>query len=236
MNIIDVIIILIILCGAVVGLKRGVLNELVMTVGFLLVFVISYFLKNPVAEFLSLNLPFFNFGSGGGSSVALNIIFYQIISFVIVFCIVMFLFRILLSITGFIEKILKFTIILGIPSKILGFIVGAVEGYILAFLFIFALNQPILNIDVVNQSKLKEPMLTKTPVLTNLISNVKNTVDDVFVLTKDSFYSASSPEFNLKAIDIMLKHKMITVNYVEDLVDYGKINISGINDVLNNYR
>ena len=177
MNIIDVIIILIILCGAVVGLKRGVLNELVMTVGFLLVFVISYFLKNPVAEFLSLNLPFFNFGSGGGSSVALNIIFYQIISFVIVFCIVMFLFRILLSITGFIEKILKFTIILGIPSKILGFIVGAVEGYILAFLFIFALNQPILNIDVVNQSKLKEPMLTKTPVLTNLISNVKNTVD-----------------------------------------------------------
>ncbi len=56
MNIIDVLIILIIGLGAVVGFKRGFFKETVMTVGFVLVFIISYLFKNPVAEILSLKL------------------------------------------------------------------------------------------------------------------------------------------------------------------------------------
>ncbi len=236
MNIIDVVIILIILCGAVVGFKRGVFKELVMTVGFLLVFIIAFYLKNPVAEFLSLYMPFFNFGNSVGGSAALNIIFYQIIAFIIVFSIIMIIFKVILSITGVIEKILKFTIILGIPSKLLGALVGAIEGYILAFIFVFALNQPILNIGIMNDSKLKEPILNSTPILTNVVSNIKSTIDDIFVLTSDGMYNSNSNEFNLEAIDIMLKHKVIDVHYVERLIDYGKIRISGIDELLNNYR
>ena len=37
MNIVDVLIILTVACGAVIGFKRGFFKELVMTVGFLLV-------------------------------------------------------------------------------------------------------------------------------------------------------------------------------------------------------
>ena len=120
MNIIDVLIILIIGLGAVVGFKRGFFKETVMTVGFVLVFIISYLFKNPVAEILSLKLPFFEFGSAVKSAAVFNIIFYQFIAFILVFFIVMVLFKVLLSISGFIEKVLNFTIILGIPSKILG--------------------------------------------------------------------------------------------------------------------
>ena len=49
MNIVDVLIILIVACGAVIGFKRGFFKELVMTVGFLLVFIVSFIFKNPVA-------------------------------------------------------------------------------------------------------------------------------------------------------------------------------------------
>ena len=45
MNIIDAIIILVILFVGVVGLKRGFFNQLVMTVGLLIVYVISFKLK-----------------------------------------------------------------------------------------------------------------------------------------------------------------------------------------------
>ena len=62
MSIVDALIILIILACGAIGFKKGVIKQLVSTVGFVLVVVLAFYLKNPVAEFLSLNLPFFTFG------------------------------------------------------------------------------------------------------------------------------------------------------------------------------
>ncbi len=235
MNIIDVVIILIILCGAVIGFKRGVLKELVMTVGFLLVFVISFYLKNPIAEWLSAYLPFFDFWGAIKGVTVLNIILYQIIAFLIVFSIIMIIFRVVLAISGIIEKILKFTIILGIPSKILGAIVGTVEGFIIAFIVVFVLNQPMLDVGIMQESKYKDKILN-TPVLTNIVSSVGDTVNDVYELLESKEYDSNPDGFNRKAIDIMLEHKMISVKYVERLIDYGKIRVPGIDSVLNEYR
>lgn len=235
MNIVDVVIILIILCGAVIGFKRGVIKELVMTVGFLLVFVISFYLKNPIVEWLSPYLPFFDFWGVFEGVTVLNIILYQIIAFLIVFSVVMVVFRALLEITGFIEKILKFTIILGIPSKILGAVVGAIEGFIIAFVVVFVLNQPMLDIGIMKDSKYKDRVLD-TPVLTNIVSSVNETVRDVYELMENEQYKKDSDAFNLKAIDVMLEHKMITVGYVENLIDNGKIKGNYFDSVLNKYR
>lgn len=236
MNIVDVLIILIIACCAVVGFKRGFFKEVVMTIGFLLVFIVSYLFKNPVAEVLSLHLPFIEFGSAVKSAVVLNIIFYQFIAFILVFFIAMVLFRVLLSISGFIEKVLKFTIILGIPSKILGAIVGALEGYIIAFVVVFVLNQPALDVGMTKGSKMKNFVLNSTPVLSQIISNVGNTVEDVYDLMEDKSYEKDIDKFNRDAIDVMLKHKMVKVDYIEKLIEANKIKVPGINNILNKYK
>ena len=235
MNIVDVVIILIILCAAVLGFKRGVIKELVMTVGFLLVFIISFYLKNPIAEWLSAYLPFFDFWGVLKGVTVLNIILYQIIAFLIVFSVIMVVFRILLEISGFIEKILKFTIILGIPSKLLGALVGAVEGFIIAFLVVFVLNQPVLDVGIIQESKYKDKILN-TPVLNDIVSSVGDTVNDVYVLMENEEYKSNPDEFNRKAIAVMLDHKMISVKYIERLIDHGKIRVPGIDSVLNEYR
>ena len=77
MNVIDVAVVLLILCAGVVGLKRGVFKELVMTVGLLIVYILAFKLKDPIANWLSLNLPFFNFGGDFYGATALNILLYQ---------------------------------------------------------------------------------------------------------------------------------------------------------------
>ena len=236
MNIIDVVIILVILCSAVVGFKRGVLKELVMTVGFILVFIISFYLKNPLAEWFSLYLPFFKFGGIVEGVTVLNIILYQLIAFIIVFSIIMIIFRVLLSVTGFIEKILKYTIILGVPSKILGAIVGAIEGYIIAFILVFLFNQPMFDVGIIKDSKYKDTILNSTPILTDVVSSIGDTVSDVYYLIESNKDDLNASDFNRKAINIMLEHKMINVEYVEKLIDYGKIRVPGIDSVLNNYR
>lgn len=235
MNIVDIVIILIVLCGAVIGFRRGVIKELVMTVGFLLVFIISFYLKNPLAEWLSPYLPFFDFWGIFEGVTVLNIILYQMLAFLIVFSVVMVVFRILLEISGFIETVLKFTIILGIPSKLLGAVVGAIEGFVIAFMVVFVLNQPMLDIGIMTDSKYKDKILN-TPVLTKVVSSVNETVLDVYELMEDEECKKDHNVFNRKSIDIMLEHKMITVGYVEKLIDNGKINVPGIDSVLNNYR
>ena len=236
MNIVDVLIILIVACGAVIGFKRGFFKELVMTVGFLLVFIVSFIFKNPVAQILSLNLPFFEFGSAVKSATVLNIIFYQFVAFIIVFALAMLLFRILLSISGIIEKILNFTIILGIPSKLLGALVGAVEGYLIAFVVVFVLNQPMLDVGIMSGSKMKDKVLKSTPVLTQIVSNVGNTIEDVSKLMQDKSYEKDVNKFNRDAIDVMLKHKMVKPDYIEKLIEADKIKVPGINKVLDKYK
>ncbi len=236
MNIVDVLIILIVACGAVIGFKRGFFKELVMTVGFLLVFIVSFIFKNPVAQILSLNLPFFEFGSAVKSAAVFNIIFYQFVAFILVFALAMLLFRILLSISGIIEKILNFTIILGIPSKLLGALVGAVEGYLIAFVVVFVLNQPMLDVGIMSGSKMKDKVLNSTPIMTQIVSNVGNTIEDVSKLMQDKSYEKDVNKFNRDAIDVMLKHKMVKVDYIEKLIEADKIKVPGINKVLDKYK
>ena len=60
MNIIDIVILLIILVFGIGGMKRGVFKELVITVGWIFVFIVAFKLKDPLAEWFSLHLPFFH--------------------------------------------------------------------------------------------------------------------------------------------------------------------------------
>ena len=229
MNVIDIAVIFIVLAFGIMGAQRGVFKQLVTTVGFIIVVVLAYYLKNPLAEFLSLNLPFFDFKAS-----SFNIMFYQALAFIIVVAILLAILNILISVTGVIEKILKFTIILGIPSKILGFIAGILEGFVVVFVLLFFLNQPSLKIDVVNESKLSDRILSSTPILSNISSGMVNTINDIYELTSAST-KLSENELDLKSIDLMLKHKVISKSYVEKLINAKKLKVSGIENVLNKY-
>jgi len=237
MNIVDAIIILLVLACGVVGFKRGVLKQLVSTVGFVIVVVVAFYLKNPIAEFLSLNLPFFSFGDTVVNGASFNIILYQLISFILVVIVLESILSILIRVTGIIEKILKFTIILGIPSKILGFIVGIIEGFIIAFLVLFFLRQPGFNLKIFEGSKLTDPILKSTPILSQVAGNFVDTFNDLYELGND-YYEKELDEntLNLNSIDVMLEHKIITPDYVSKLVDANKIKVNGIDSVINKYR
>lgn len=237
MNIVDAIIVLLILACGVAGFKRGVLKQTVSTVGFIIVVILAFYLKNPIAEFLSLHLPFFSFGGNLANTASLNIILYQLISFVLVILVLKTVLGILIRITGVIEKILKFTVILGIPSKILGFVVGVVEGFIITFILLFFLRQPGFNLKIFDGSKLTNPILNSTPVLSQVAGGFVDTFNDLYELGNDYYeQKLDANTLDLKSIDVMLEHKIITYNYVIKLVDAKKIKITGIDNVINKYR
>lgn len=235
MNIVDALIILFIALMGVIGFKRGVVKQTVSTVGLIIILILAFQLKNPLAEFLSLHLPFFDFFGAFEGVTALNIILYQLISFLVIFALLEIVLKVLISITGVIEKIFKYTIILGIPSKLLGLLVGLIEGFVFTFIVLFFLKQPAFNIKEFESSTLTSKILESTPVLSGFASDLVETFNDVYLLGKE--YSISDPNtLNRETVDVMLKHGVISTDYVVKLIDADKIEIDGIDSVLNKYR
>lgn len=236
MNLVDIIIIVFIIFGALLGLKRGLTRELVSCVGLILVVVFSFLLKNPLSIFFYENLPFFKFGGILKGVTVLNIALYEILAFFVVFMILMIVLKVLMLATSIFEKILTITIILGIPSKIMGAIVGVIEWFIVSFIVVYILSLPVFNIDVVNQSKFKTEVMPKTPILAKLTNNSLKVVDE-FVNLKDKYKNINDAnQFNLETLDLFLKYKVVSVEAVDKLVEKDKISINGIETVLNKYR
>lgn len=227
MNIVDVVIVMFIIMGAIVGMKRGVIKQGVMTIGMLLVLTLSFILKNPVSALLYKYLPFFNFYGLLDNLTILNILLYELIAFALVFSILSAILAILIKISGIIEKILKCTIILAIPSKILGLILGAFEYYLVVYAVLFILSGPTFqtkDFDFLNESKLKNPILNNTVIVSNVSNKTITTFNDVGDLIKEKD-KMSDKEFNCKALNVMIKNEFLSKDSANYLSEKGKINI-----------
>ena len=136
-SLVDAFLVIFIIMGGVVGFKNGAIKEGMNFVGIILVALIAFIFKDKLMVVLYENLPFFDFFGLIKGISAVNILFYQLISFIIIFMALYFVLRVLIVITGFIEWLLKLTIFLRVPSKILGIVVGALEFYVYSFIILY---------------------------------------------------------------------------------------------------
>lgn len=221
MNIVDAVIIIVLLVGALAGFRRGLFKQAVLLLGLIFTLVLSFYLRVPVATFFYKNLPFFNFdGVLHGISV-LNILLYEVIAFLIVFSVLYLILRIILKISGLIEKLLRATIILGFFSRIGGAIVGLIEGYVIVFVLLFVFSQPFINITGIEDSKYRDKILDNTPVLSDAVGNLRGVLDEVEYIINS--YKDETVDFNEKTIEIFLKYDIITQENIDLLKEKGKI-------------
>lgn len=223
MSIVDIVILIFLGFGALIGLKRGFTRQLVSLIGIFAIIIFSFLLKNPISVFLYNNLPFFNFGGIFKDITVLNILVYEIIAFILVFLILTVVFKILLTITKVFEKILNFTIILGIPSKILGAILGVVQNLIYAFIILYTLNLPMLNIDIIKESKVGNTILEKTPILTSICDGTLEVFNEIVELKEEYETTNNVDDFNKKALKKMIEKGVVTEENVKALIKKGKI-------------
>jgi uncharacterized membrane protein required for colicin V production len=225
LSIVDAIILLFILLGGVVGFKEGVIKKLTTVIGLIVVIVLSFVLKNKLSVFFYENLPFFDFWGVFKGVQVLNILFYEILAFVLIASVLMMVYRVILMITGLLEKVLKATVILSIPSKILGFFVGLLDAYIWVYIILFILTLPIFNIRDIHESQVANYMLTKTPILAKYTDETVKIYDEVYNVI-DNRKDKTNIELNEESLDVMLKYKFVTVESAEKLIKSNKISVS----------
>jgi len=233
MNIVDVIIVLSLAFGAVLGFKKGAIRTGVSFVGLVLAIVLAALFRRPVAGFMYDHLPFFDFGGLFQGVTVLNILLYEVIAFFLVFAVLQIGVGLLSNVANIIEKALDFTIVLGIPSKIIGIFVGFIETYIYVFIIMYFLTLPMFNIGIVKDSKVTDKILNNTPILTNTVGNTLDAFQSVYEL-KDA--NQTKEEYSRNSLDILLKHEIIDVESVDKLIESGKLKIEGAESIINKYR
>ena len=234
MNFIDYIIIAVLIIAALVGFKKGVLNSVVIFVGTLVVIILAFYLKNPISVLLYQYLPFFNLpGKFAGVNV-FNILIYEAISFFLTVVVLAMILSVIAKITGVVEKFLRATIVLGIPSKILGAIFGLLEGYILAFVIVFILS--LTAITKVNESKYSSVLLESTPILSSVVGDTYNSVSEVYKICADYQDETDKDEANRKSLDVLLKYEILGVKSADKLIETKKLKTPGIKEIVDKYR
>ena len=238
MNIFDIGIILVLLMFIIAGFKNGVINELAELIGIVVIFVLSFLLKGILGSILCIFLPFFDFYGVIQGMSSLNILLYQAIAFILVLSILLTLYLIILKIGKVLEKIVRLTIVLWLPSKLLGGLVSLIKGYIILFVLFVLLLIPFggENYPIINDSKLLNHIVYKSPILSNATSNFTNSIREAYELgVMVSNREITVSEADLKNLDFMLKYGVVDRETVEKLNDMGKLKINNINSVLNNY-
>jgi len=225
MVVVDIIILIFIALGAIGGFKAGVIKKTTDFVGTLVIVVLAFYLKNYVSVIMYENLPFFDFGGYIKGVEVINILFYEVLAFIIVFALLLVILRVLLMITGIIEKILKATIILSIPSKILGIFVGMIEMYVYVFIALVFLSLPVFNISYIKESKLANFMLNDTPILSSMSEDIISTYSEVYELI-DNKENKSSEEVNTEILKVLFDKEVITKESARKLVDRNKLHLS----------
>ena len=180
MNVVDVIIIALLILGGVAGFKAGVIKKLTDFIGMFVVIILAFYLKNYISVIMYENLPFFNFFGLINGIDALNILLYEVIAFLVIFIALLFVLKVVLMLTGLVEKILKATVILSIPSKLLGIVVGVIEMYVYLFLILVIVSLPIFDSSFLKDSKMNNFILNNTPVLSGVSEEIIDIYGDVY--------------------------------------------------------
>jgi len=223
-GIVDAIIILVILLGGIIGFKEGALKKLTRIVGLVIILVISFILKNKLSVYFYENLPFLELWGAFKGIQVLNIVFYEMLSFLIIASVLTIVYKVLLGITGIIENVLKATVILSIPSKLIGFIIGLIEYYIWVYIGLFIMTLPIINLRQIYTSKIATYMLENTPYVADYTKKTLDIYNDIYTII-DNRNDKTNAKINEEAMDVMLRYEIITVQSAEKLIDKNKVYI-----------
>lgn len=231
----DVAILIILAVGTLIGFKLGFLEISVKFLGFIVMMFGGYFLKNPISEIMYNNLPFFKFGGLLEGVSVINIILYEFIAFLIIFILLFIVLRIISVFTKIIDKIFTFILNIGIPSGVLGAVVGFVASYLILYvgLFIFTFMANFVGLEI--DSSLAGKIMA-TPVLKDTFGTTLNAFSEISELSMDFNETSDKSEYNYKALDIVLKYKIISTDNAKKLLLDGKLTIPNSGKLIAKYE
>ena len=146
-------------------------------------------------------------------------------AFLVIFIALLFVLKVVLTLTGLIEKILKATVILSIPSKLLGIVVGVIEMYVYLFLILVIVSLPIFDSSFLRNSKMNNFILNNTPVLSSVSEEIIDIYGDVYNII-DNRKNKTNEQLNEEILKVLIDKRVVTKESAKKLVDRNKVHIN----------
>ncbi len=236
MVVLDIIIVILFIISFLEGWKRGLLTSVVKLLSSILIFVLAFLLKGPLSLIFIEHLPFISFKGLFAGITSINVILYEGLAFLICIIVLSIIFKILLKLTGVINKLLNATIILGLPNKLGGAIVNFIRYYIIAFIIIFIISLIPKTSEYVIKSNLSNKMLNKTPILSTMTKDINHSLVEIYDLVKELDNNTDKEEINTETLKILLKYDIISEETVKNLHEQDKLDIKEIDEILNSSK
>lgn len=162
----SIILIFLLIMGFFIGLKRGLILQLLHIAGFIIAFIVAVKYYITLGEQLKLwipypDLPDDNLWADFLQMLPLESAFYNIIAFAVIFFAVKIILQIIASMLDFVAALP----ILNSVNKLLGGALGVIEIYLLLFILLYILAlTPLAQVqDWINQSPVALFILEQTP-------------------------------------------------------------------------
>lgn len=223
--VVDIAIIALLALGAYKGWRAGVLKSLVKFVGLVAIVILSFTFKDYLANFLMDIVPFYNYGGLFDEIYSINIFVFNGLSFLVIFILLYCLLSIVISITGFIDTLLKFTVIWVIPSKVAGAIVGVLENWVFVLVILSVFAQLTFSAPAVYSSNLAPIIMEKTPIVGKLMKSTSESMKKIYTTLEEA---KDDKEMTREALDIKVLQQaigsgLITTEKATELMEIGKL-------------
>lgn len=189
---VNLIIILLLIFGFLMGLKRGFILQVFHLLGFIISFIVAVIYYKKLAPSLSLWIPYPELSSDSSWALFLQALpletgFYNAISFAIIFFGTKIALQIIASMLDFVAELP----VLHSVNRILGSILGFLEIYLILFIFLYILAlTPVKSIQsFINGSPVALFIIEKTPFLSATLkklwfTSLEGLINQLIMLTK----------------------------------------------------
>jgi uncharacterized membrane protein required for colicin V production len=170
----DILLLIFFAASILVGLKRGFIVQAIHLISFFVALIVAYIYYKPLAEKFVLWIPYPGLTEGSSMALAVDALnvdltFYRIIAFAVIF----FAVKLALQILGSVFDFLTYLPVLKSVNRLLGAILGFLEFYLILFILLYVLALlPIESLqNLMGHSIIANLMLEHTPIFTSMVQD-----------------------------------------------------------------
>ena len=229
MTFVGIIFILFIILGGYIGWRKGALRELINLLGLIAIMILSFQFKDFIGTYIIRYMPFFDFGGNYTGILTANILFYQTISFLIVFLLLFCILNILINISGMVEVLDRITKVFEIPSKIAGVLFGALTSIAYIFLVVFVTLSIPNTAGLMMKDNVAMTIVKQTPVLSTVFGFSIRVEQKQYFIVQDH----KKDEEGVKNAEINIASELVTndvaeADLIQELIDKHKLNLENV--------
>lgn len=227
MAVLDGIIIILLVLGILYGTKKGFLNGIISLIGLFVSFIMALLLRGVVADILLKGMPFLKFSGSYKGITSLNILFYEAVAFILVFLFLLSILSLVLKITGIVQKVIDYSVVLTLPSKILGVIVGIINALIISYVMSFIMLNINSTRQMVHDSKIAPYLLKNSVVISKDTKKYYDSTTKINKIIDKCKHEKNKRTCNVLVANSLIESKIIEKEKVIELINSGKLkNIS----------